>query len=775
MLPPTSSGVTAMSEIKSAVNRSLTRRSFLVGSVGTGLFMGFGILPGCSREPESPPTVAQQVSERMFAPTVWFEMDQDGKTLVNIAKAEMGQHVGTALARVVAEELGVDWADVSIRHVDTDPKWGYMVTGGSWSVFKTFTQLSRAGAAGRIALTEAAAKSMNVAPADCVVENSRISAGGQSMSFAEIVRQGQIERAFSAGELESLALKPVAQRRLLGRDTAALDVPEKSVGQAVYGIDVERPGMLYGRPLLPPTRYGSVVNRVDESAAEKIPGYRGYEVIADASETLQGWVVVLADDYWSAVKSAGALKVDWSPGPTADVSEQVILAEGRRLVADRGEGSLVVDDGDVDAARDSAAGRMDATYTTASALHFTLEPVNAVAEYSDGKWHIYTGNQWQSLILPVLARALEVDETDIVIHQYYLGGGFGRRLFGDYILPAALAAKARSTPVKVVFTREDDCRFDCLRSPSVQRLEATFDDSGNVSSVEHAAAAGWPTLAMAPGFLGDGANDSGKFDPFSISGADHWYTLPAQRVRAINNELAQNTFLPGWLRAVGPGWTTWAVESFIDELAYRTGADPLAFRLSLLDATGRNAGKAPESVGGASRLARVLERVRDTSGWGSPLPAGKGRGVAAGSGQERTMPTWIGCVADVTADGESGRVTVDKLSLVIDCGTVVHPDGAMAQAEGASLWGLSLALYEGTSIAAGQVTDVNLDTYTPLRMEDVPDLDIEFVESGEFPVGLGEPPLSVVAPAVANAVFAATGARVRDLPITPAAVRAALA
>ncbi len=765
-----------MSELKTAIKATLTRRSFLVGSVGTGLFMGFGMLPGCSRDPQTPaaPSVAQQVSERMFAPTVWFEMDRDGKTLVNIAKAEMGQHVGTALARVVAEELGVDWADVSIRHVDTDPKWGYMVTGGSWSVFTTFKQLSQAGAAGRITLTEAAAKMMNVAPADCVVENSRVSAGDQSVSFAEIVRRGEIDRVFSAEELDGLALKPVGQRRLLGQPAAALDVPEKATGQAVYGIDVERPGMLYGRPLLPPTRYDSVVNRVDDAGAKQIPGYQGFEVIDDKSETLQGWVVVLADDYWSAVKAAGAVKVDWSPGATADVSERGIIAEGRRLVANRSLGSRVVDEGDMDAAREQAAARMDATYTTASALHFTLEPVNAVAEFGDGKWHIYTGNQWQSLILPVLAKALEVAETDIVIHQHYLGGGYGRRLFGDYILPAALAAKARSRPVKVVFTREDDSRFDCLRSPSVQRLEATFDENGKLTGVDHAAAAGWPTLAMAPGFLGDGAGDSGKYDPFSISGADHWYTLPSNRVRAINNELAQNTFLPGWLRAVGPGWTTWAVESFVDELAHRAGADPLEFRLSMLDAAGRNAGKAPESVGGASRLARVLERVRDRAGWGRALAPGKGRGVAAGSGQERTMPTWIACVADVTADGESGKVTVDKLSLAIDCGTVVHPGGALAQAQGAALWGLSLALHEGTAIASGQVADQNLDTYKPLRMADVPALDIEFVDSDEFPVGLGEPPLSVVAPAIANAIFAATGARVRDLPITPAAVRDAL-
>ena len=253
---------------------------------------------------------------------------------------------------------------------------------------------------------------------------------------------------------------------------------------------------------------------------------------------------------------------------------------------------------------------------------------------------------------------------------------------------------------------------------------------------------------MAPGFLGDGANDSGKFDGFSINGADHWYTLPAHRVRAINNEVAQNTFLPGWLRAVGPGWISWGVESFMDEVAAKLGQDPIEFRLGLLDATGKNAGEAPNSVGGASRLAAVLRDVRDRSGWGSEMPENEAMGIAVATGQERSMPTWTACVAHVAVDPESRAITVK-----------------MAQAEGATLWGVSLALHEGTTFADGQVSDRNLDAYTPLRMRDVPELDLKFMDSTEFPMGLGEPPLIAVAPAIGNAVFAATGVRARDLPI----------
>jgi CO/xanthine dehydrogenase Mo-binding subunit len=447
------------------------------------------------------------------------------------------------------------------------------------------------------------------------------------------------------------------------------------------------------------------------------------------------------------------------------VTEAHILAEGEKLVADRASGVKVVDDGDVAAARESASKTHTATFRTSTALHFTLEPQNALVEFVDGVFHIHSGNQWQSLILPFLAAALEVPESNIVIPQYYLGGGFGRRLFGDQMIPAALAARELGRPVKLIFRRAEDSRFDCVRSPSVAKLDASFDADGVLTGIEHAAAAGWPTLAMAPGFLADAVDGNGKFDTFSISGADHWYTLPNHRVHAINNDLAQRTFLPGWLRAVGPGWIGWGVESFMDELAEIAGQDPIDFRLAHLDATGKNAGKAPEAVGGANRLAAALRDVRDRSGWGRDLPDGEGMGVAVCHGQERTMPTWFACVAHVVVDPGSKKVTVKKLWQSIDCGTVVHPDGAMAQAEGATLWGLSLALYEGTAIEDGEVKDQNLNTYTPLRMTDVPELDIKFMESTEFPTGLGEPALIPVAPAIGNAIYAATGTRTRNLPI----------
>ena len=751
----------AMQQRKLVVNR----RTFLASSVTAGLVMGFGtLLPGCSREEAASDLAAGDVS-RVFSPAVWFEIDGSGNVLINIAKAEMGQHVGTALARIVADELGADWGSVTIKHVDSDPKWGYMVTGGSWSVWSSFAMLSQAGAAGRTVLLDAGAKLLGVNASDCTAEAGQVIAGDQQVSFADIVAKGDISRSFSAEELAAMPVKPAAARRLIGKDVDALDIPEKTQGTAVYGLDAELPGMVYAHPMIPPTRYGSTILSVDDSAAKDIPGYLQTLTIKDPSDLIQGWAVVVAESFPAAMKAAAAVTVEWEAGPTAGVSEADLFAEGARLVADSASGVLFVDDGDVAAARESAASTHTATYRTGSALHFTLEPQNALVEWIDGKCHIHAGNQWQSLILPYLAAALEIPETDIVIHQYYLGGGFGRRLFGDQMIPAALAARELGRPVKLVFPRAEDSRFDCVRSPSVCKLDASFDADGGLTGIEHAAAAGWPTLSMAPGFLGDAVDGNGKWDGFSISGADHWYTLPNHRVRAINNDLAQRTFLPGWLRSVGPGWIGWGVECFMDELAAIVGADPIDYRLELLDAAGKNAGSAPNSVGGASRLAAVLKDVRGRADWGRLLPEGEALGVAVAHGQERRMPTWIACIAHVKVDAETKAITVKKLWQSIDCGTVIHPDGAMAQAEGAALWGVSLALHEGTTIEQGQVSDTNLDSYTPLRMADVPEMDIRFMDSTEFPTGLGEPPVIAVAPAIGNAIFAASGIRVRDLPI----------
>jgi CO/xanthine dehydrogenase Mo-binding subunit len=552
-----------------------------------------------------------------------------------------------------------------------------------------------------------------------------------------------------------------------------MDVPCKVDGSGMYGIDARVEGMLYARPVPPPTRYGSRVLSIDDSDAVKVPGYAGTRVLQDPSGTVPGWAVVFGDSYTTVNKAVARIRVEWEKGGAATVTEQDLLDRAEALLNTPDAGALVRDDGGVDQAFATAASTLECSYVTDAVLHFPLEPVNALVFEKDGRWEVHTGNQWQSLILPVLAKALAVAQDRIVMRTYLLGGGYGRRLYGDYAVLAALASKAVGRPVKLACTREDDVRFDCFRSPSVQRVRMAFGKGGSITAMEHHAAAGWPTQAMSPADLSPGLNGR-PYDQFSINGANHWYDTGKHRVRAISNDLAMRSFLPGWLRSVGPGWTNWALESFMDEAAHRLGKDPLALRLQLLKPEGRNAGSAPNSSGGASRQANVLRRAADKAGWGGRLPADVGMGIATTFGQERAMPTWTACVAQVRVDRRTGKVRVEKLTVVVDAGIIIQPDGARAQVEGATLWGLSLALHEGTRFHLGQVQDTNLNTYTPLRISDVPELDIELVDSDHTAVGLGEPATTVVAPAIGNAIFAAVGVRVRRLPIRPAMITQAL-
>lgn len=737
-----------------------TRRGFMITVAAAGAMMGLAAPIGAE-------------AAEGFEPTIWYRIGRDGTVTVNVIRAEMGQHVGTAIARIVADELEADWSKVKIDHVDSAAKWGLMVTGGSWSVWQSYPLMSQAGAAGRITLIEEGAKLLGVDPKACTARNGVVSGGGKSISYGDIVARGNMGRTFTADELGKLPIKPASERRLIGKASTQLDIPAKVNGTALYGLDAKVPGMVFARPKIPPTRNQSRVVSIDDSAAKAVPGYISSLALDDPSNTVPGWVMVFADSFVAANNACDLVKVNWTSGETAKTSEADLQKRSAELIADPKAGSLVVDDPGVDAAFAAAKSKLERTYTTASALHFQMEPVNALAFEKDGVMEIHTGNQWQSLALPWLSKALGRPEDKIVLKSYMLGGGFGRRLNGDYAVPAALAAKAIGKPVKMVCTRADDTLFDSFRSPSVQVVKMAFGEGGKVTAMDHAAAAGWPTQVMAPFFMPKGANDV-AYDPFAISGANHWYSVGAQRVRAVPNDLANVAFRPGWLRSVGPGWTNWAVESFMDEAALAAGKDPLAFRLAMLDGAGRNAGSAPNAVGGAKRQATVLARLAKKVGWGQPLPKNTGLGLATTFGQERDMPTWVACAARVNVDPATGAVKVEKLTLVVDAGTIVSPDGALAQMEGAALWGMSLALFEGTQFADGQVQDTNLDSYTPLRMADVPEIEVEFIESTEAPVGLGEPATTVVGPAIGNAIFHASGARVRHLPIRPDAVLAAL-
>jgi isoquinoline 1-oxidoreductase subunit beta len=743
-----------------------SRRGFLITMMGAGVMLGY------ARR-----SVADQATGSagdLFEPTIWYGIDRSGTVTVNIIRAELGQHVGTALARIVADELEADWGKVKVALVDTDPKWGLMLTGGSLSVWQSFPILSRAGAAGRVALIDEGAKLLGANPLNCTARNGAVRANGRSILYGDIVAHGNMRRVFTPEQLHAIPIKAPGERRLIGRDTMALDVPSKTNGTGRYGIDAIVEGMVFARPKIPPTRYDSKVVSIDDSGAKHLPGYIRSLALDDPSGIAPGWVMVCAESFATASQAADLVKVTWKSGDAARVSERDIQNRAAELIANPKGGAMLVEDAGVDAAFTAARQKLERTYTTSTVMHFALEPVNALAFEKDGVFEIHTGSQWQSLMLPVLAKALGRSQDKIVLRTYLLGGGFGRRLEGDYMVPAALAAKALGKPVKMICTRADDMRFDCPRSPSTQVLRMAFGDGGRVIAMDHQAAAGWPTAVMAPSFLPKDAHGV-PYDPFASDGADHWYTVGAQRARVLLNDLANRAIRPGLLRSVGPGWINWAVESFMDEAAHEASTDPVAFRLRMLDGAGRNSGSAPNSVGGARRQAAVLARAAAKAGWGSAMPKDVGLGVATTFGQARSMPTWVACVARVRVDQASGHVTVEKLTVVIDAGTIIHPDSALAQVEGATLWGLSVALHEGTEIVNGQPRDTNLNTYTLLRMGGVPDVEIEFLPSTEIPVGLGEPATTAVAPAIGNAIFAACGARVRHLPIRPEGVLQALA
>jgi isoquinoline 1-oxidoreductase len=740
------------------------RRGFVASVLATGAVgFGWGVLPGTGSK-----GAAMAAANASFSPVNLIEIGADGIVTVNVTKSEMGQHVGTAFAQIVCEELEANWTSMRIKHVDSDPKWGLMVTGGSWSINWTFDALSRAGAAGRQSLIIAAAKQWGVPAASLTAADGKVTGGGKAASYGELVAAGNVGGAWSEDDLKKLTLKPSNTYKIIGKSVQALDIPLKVNGTAKYGIDFKLPGMLYGKIVLPPTRNGATAKSVDDSAAKGVPGFVQALSLKDPSGKFTGLVVAVADTYWAATRAAALVKVDWDLGPNAKVDDAALIVEAKRLQADPNEGATWVRNGDAEGTLAKSGKVLSAEYTTGLNLHAPMEPTNATAELKDGVWHLYGGNQFQTMSVPLVAAALEVDASKVVLHQFWLGGGFGRRLLGDYFIPAALATKALGRPVKVVYNRTDDMRLDCARSPSWQKLSGAVVD-GKVSALTQDVACGWPTNNVAPALLGDDIDKKKKIDVFAINGADVWYSFPNHHVRLLDNKLAEATVPPGYLRSVAPGFTVWALESFIDELAHEAGADPVAFRLAHLDGAGAN-------DKGAQRLAAVLRQAVARSGYGTKkLPEGTSFGVALSQGQERAAATFTACIAEVAVNKKTGKFTINKLTVVYDMGTAISPDGVISQMESATLWGLSLALYETTTIRDGAIAAANFDGYTPTRMSQVPPLDVSYIATGVFPTGTGEPATTVIAPAIGNAIALASGARVRALPITPAKVKAALA
>ena len=715
----------------------LTRRAFL-GTTAAGT-VGLTIRFPLFGAPDAAAAAA-------FDPSPALTITPDGIVTVHITKAEMGQGVGTALAQIVAEELEADWKDIRIDYPTANEKYGLMLTGGSWSVNWTFDALSRAGAAARLALIDAAASSWKVAPAECVAERGvvRHLPTGRSLSYGEIVKRVPITKTFTEEQLKAITLKKPSEYRVVGRWTPRLDIPEKVTGKAKFGIDTFLPNMVYAKVAYPPTREGATRTAVDDSAAKRVKGYVTTVALPEV-------VAVVATTYESAVKARDALKVTWNPGPNASVTTESIFAKFNQAKDDPALQSWH-EQGDVKGAMGGAARRHEATFMTDYVAHMQMEPMNCVVSFKDGVYDIYTGSQFQTFALGTLAAVLKTDAKNIRLHQSYLGGGFGRRLEPDIMVETALIAREVKRPVKLIRSREEDLRRDFYRSATLQVLRAGLGADGKPVAWENTLVASHPGRRWGPDFV-----DKKGLDQFALNGADHVYDIPNQLVRAIPVDTGISV---GYVRAVAPNYTFFAVETFVDELARLADKDPLEYRLAMLGST--------------PRLARVLKLAAERAGWGKPLPPNTGRGLACVSAQEKKTPTWTASVVQARVDPSSGKVQVEKITCAVDCGIVVNPDGARSQIEGSLLFGVSNALKERGTVANGALVQSNFHDYQVLRMDEVPEVEVHLVESTEYPTGLGEPGTTTIAPALSNAIFAATGARVRQVPLLPERVLAAL-
>ncbi len=803
-------------------DKGASRRDFLVRSATTAagsyfsISLGAGLLTGAG--------AAEAAATSAYTPSIWFSVTPDGKVTMHIVKAEMGQHIGTGLAQVIAEELEVKWEDVRLdsplESVENFAIYGLAYTVNSGSMTTEFDRIARAGAAGRIALTEAGAKLLGAQVKNCSAANSRItdSVSGRSVSYGEILQKVKINRQFAyPDDFRAIPLKPRGSYKIVGKSIPALDIPGKTNGSAKYGIDVFLPNMAYGALVIPRTRYSSKALSVDDTEARKIPGFIKAVIIDDSFGKCTGWVVALADRFPTAVKAAKALKVTWDAGPYAKLDSATLRTEYKELATKESEGANWVLEGDVDNGMKIAEKILDVEYTTEMVCHATMEPLNATAQFVNGDCHIYVGTQSQSFarmtLTGYLAKVLnkKPEETKVYIHQHLVGGGFGGKQDFDEILAAAYCAHAAGRPVKLIHTRESNFATSFARTPTYHRMKAGIKD-GQMTALNHDIVCGWMGARFSVGkkfgsdWLQQDSWDSKKqdIDQWSIGGSDHWYDMPNHRVRAWNHEATTWAVQASALRTVANSYNIFVVESMLDEVAHAAGRDPLEFRMSMLNGKGGNRGipntgyppgtpsdyymdrlwislpwtkegswipYESATVGGALRLANCLRVAAGKAGYGSKvLPPNTGMGIAVTSAEERQSPTWVACVAEVHVDPETGRFKIKRLTIAMDCGTIINPVNVDAQIRASALWGASQIMSEQLTLKDGAFEQKNFHEYLPIRLADIPEIDVHLIASEHHPVGVGEPASTTVAPAVANAIFNITGVRVRHMPIRPQAV-----
>ena len=574
-----------------------------------GAFLSVGLpalLPGSRAE------AASSAAMTSFTPSIWFTLTPDGKVTMHIVKAEMGQHIGTALAQVIAEELAVRWQDV---HLDTPLEsvenfaiYGLAYTVNSGSVTTEFDRLSRAGAAGRMALIEAGAKLLGAAPDDCHAENGRVinPSSGRSIGYGEIIRTVRIDRKFAyPADFNGIKLKDQVNYTIVGQSPPALDIPAKTNGQAKYGIDVFLPNMVYGAVAVPRTRYASKIVSIDDTEARKIPGFVKAVTVDNALGKCTGWAVALAETFPAAMKAAKALKVEVDPGPYGNLSLDDIFAEFAQNMQNPDAGANWVLEGNVDKAMADAEQVVDMEYTTDMVCHATMEPLNATVQFADGGWHVYTGTQGASFarmtLTGYLAAALKQKPEDlkIYVHEQLVGGGFGGKQDYDEILAAAYCANEVGRPVKLIQTRESNFATSFPRTPTLHRLKAGLK-GGQLVAMNHDIACGFmgPRFAVGAKFkngtdwlqLNSWPNRKKNVDQWSIGGSDHWYDVENHRVRAFDSDRTTFAVQASALRTVSNSYNMFVVESFMDEVAHALKRDPLEFRLALLNGKGGNRG-----------------------------------------------------------------------------------------------------------------------------------------------------------------------------------------
>lgn len=692
---------------------SQTRREFLEtgAALGTSLVIGF-YLPGFGHR--SSTESASSESSAAFTPNAWIEIHPDGAVSIWTGRSEMGQGVRTSMPMIVAEELEAGWESVRVIQADADPAYGDQMTVGSRSVRSSWEPLRKAGATAREMLISAAALTWNVPREQCRARSGAVihTPTGRRIGYGDLT-----DRAATLPVPQNPPLKHPSEFRIVGTPVPRVDTPDKVTGKAVFGLDIRVPGMLYAAVARCPV-FGGRVRRFDPAPAVRVPGVRRVVEISSG-------VAVVAEDTWAAFRGKRALSVEWDEGPTARWSS----ADISRAFADAANrsGDIVRNVGDVDAALPRAARTVEAVYEAPYLAHTCMEPMNCTAQLTGGRCEIWAPTQNPQGAQREAARVTGLPTEAITVHVTYLGGGFGRRGGPvDYVTEAVELAGQIDAPVQVVWTREDDVQNGVFRPATYNVLRAGLDGDG--------APVTWSHRLVGP----DGAS-------FMITrGADELiYAIPHFRLERVIED--PGIPIAPW-RGVGPSQNGFIVESFVDELAHAAAKDPYAFRREL--------------VAGRPRLLTVLDVAAQRAGWGSPPPTGRHRGIALWQFGE----TYLAEVAEVSVSAD-GAVRVHRVVSAVDCGIVINPDTVEAQIQSSIVYGLTAALYGEITIERGRVVQSNFHDYRMLKLAEMPEVEVHLVESGEAPGGIGEAGLPPVAPAVCNAVFAATGKRVRRLPI----------